>query len=120
MRILPVRTGREDEDIASGRNTLAAEMAHPAKTVMVIRGNTPEVAQFADLAAARSDAFGFREAVWVQDDRIFTPVQLGWFQGRAQTCAVVLNFDDQPIEWLTPDAMLFDIERAFLRGQQGG
>lgn len=120
MRILPVRPGSEAEDIGNGRKTLAAEIAHPAKTVIIIRGNEPHIGQFADRAAVRSDSFGFREAVWVQSDEILTEDQIAWFKGHERVCAVVLDFDDKPIVWLGPDSTLFEIEKAFLVGQQGG
>lgn len=121
MRVLAVRNGHEAEDIASGQAILQSEIAHPAKTVMVVVGDTPEITRFADSAGARSDPFPFREAVWVKDTRIIdnTP-RSEWFQSHESACAVVLDFDDRPSGWLGPGASLFEIEMAFLKAQQGG
>jgi len=119
MRILDLREGREDEDVAFGRRALEMELEHPARTVMIVLGSEAEVSKLADRVASRADAFPWREAVWVRDQRILTAAQREWFDDVA-TRAVALDFADRKVEGLGVDADLFDIERAFLRAQQGG
>jgi hypothetical protein len=115
MRVLAVRAGSVDRDIAAGRAALAATIAHPSTTVMVIRWIGPEVAAFADRAAGRTDPFPWRDAVWVTDPRIFEEGQeAALFGGHESACAVVLDLRDLPVAWLNPDAELFDIDDAFL------
>ena len=120
MRILEVKPDNVAADIKQARKVIGQEVGHPAKTVMIIRGKTPDIGQFADHAAVRSDAFGWRDAVWVRDERILTPKQKkNWF-GDSDACAVVLDFSDQPAVYLKPDATLYAIEQAFLTAQQQG
>jgi len=122
MRIVDVRADHEAEDVKSGRKVLQMEIDHPSKNVMVIRGRSAEVAHFADRAAARSDPFPWRVAVWVKDpEKILTENQKQtWFDGEVSACAAVLDFGDELIERLRADASLTAIEKAFLRAQVGG
>jgi hypothetical protein len=115
MRVLSVRADSKKADIASGREILAHVVSDPTTTVMVIRGNGPEVTRIADKAAVRADPFPWRNVVWVTDTDIFAPAdEKRLFGGHPQACAVVLDFQGKPISWLESDAQLFDIETAFL------
>jgi hypothetical protein len=115
MRVLSVRPGHRDEDIAAGVSILLATIANPRTIPMIIRGRGPEVSQFADRAAARSDPFPWRDVVWVMDDAIFTPQDLNeWFASNPNDCAVVFDIRDRPRVWLPATAQLFEIEDAFL------
>jgi len=119
MRILDVRveTPKEKSDIAKGRVVLQSEISHPAKTVMVIRGTTPEISFFADNADGRSTAFPWREVVWVKNTAIFDEGQeIMLFPKKFMNhCAVVLDLEDKPVAWLKEDSSLTDIEEAFLK-----
>jgi hypothetical protein len=107
------------EDVQEGRKILSAEIAHPSMSVMIVRGNTPAVSKFVDNASARCDPFPWRSGVWVRDARIFSPQNLkDWFEGHATSCAVILDLNDRPAEWLDENATLFDIEQAWL-GAEG-
>jgi len=118
MRILDVRPGHVRRDVAAARAALAAELAHPEKVVMIVRGNSPSTALFADRAAGRAAPFPFREVVWVRDRRIFMPGQeRRLFEGEDEWCAVVLDLDDEPVVWLADHASTLDIELAFLDAQ---
>jgi hypothetical protein len=119
MRVLAVRPGNVEQDMAAGRATLDAALENPSTTVMIIRRDDPEVAGFADLAAGRSDPFPWRDSVWVMDERIFRTADANrWFAGRPSACAVVLNMKDEPVVWLDPDAQIFDIDDAFLTAER--
>jgi hypothetical protein len=120
MRTLSVRPGHEEQDIFSGRAILQESIAHPSKTVMVVRFHSPEVARFADKAATRSDPFPWRETVWVTDRRIFAPGQEAeLFNGHDGACGVALDLRDRPVVWLAPDATPFAIDRAFRQAETG-
>jgi len=116
MRILDVRDGNKD-DIEKGQAILLAEIAHPSKTVMIIRGDGPEIAQFADAAAGRSDPFPWREVVWVKNNSIFKDGQEKRLfpKGNDKSCAVILDLDDTPLVWLSADSNPLQIEKAFLK-----
>jgi hypothetical protein len=118
MRILDVRVGTANEanDIALGRTTLQAEISHPAKTIMVIRGSGAEISLFADRASGRTSAFPWREVVWVKNNKIFNVGQENMlFPGNyTEHCAVILDLADQPAVWLKVDSSVPDIEDAFL------
>lgn len=118
MRILDVRVGTPDEksDIAKGRAILWVEISHPAKTVMIIRNNTPAISLFADKAAGRATGFAWREVVWVKNTVIFEEGQEKKLfpPEHAEDCAVVLDLDDQPVVWLNEDSSIPDIDDAFL------
>lgn len=115
MRILDVRTSDEAADIQKGRGTLQAEISHPSKTVMIIRGNSPEISRFADAAAGRAAPFPWREVVWVKSNKIFESGQeKQLFGSGSNNCAVILNLEDKPTAYLTLDSSLLDIEEAFL------
>lgn len=115
MRILDVRTSDEAADIQKGRGTLLAEISHPSKTVMIIRGNNPEISRFADAAAGRAAPFPWREVVWVKNSKIFEIGQeTQLFGSDASNCAVILNLEDKPTAFLPADSSLLDIEEAFL------
>lgn len=119
MRILEIREQHSDEDIAQARKIVEEEVGHPAKTVMIIRGSTAEVGQFADRAAVRSDAFPWREVVWVKGEGILTTQQAdNWFGNDDTACAAVLDFNDAPAVHLTEGSTLYAIEQAFLQAQQ--
>lgn len=118
MRVVDVDDSNADSDIAEGRKILDTEIAHPAQTVMIVRGATASVSKFVDLASVRSDAFPWRTGVWIRDDRIFRQDQLAsWFDSHAGACAVILSLNDQPVEWLDANAQLYDIEMAWLRAE---
>ena len=117
MRILNVRDGKEPLDIAVGRGVIHGEISQPSKNLMLIRGNNPDVAAFADRCDVRSKAFGWRETIWIQDDRVLDGATSALFGDAA---AVVLGFSDKPVETLSLDADLLAIEQAFLRAQGGG
>jgi hypothetical protein len=115
MRVLAIRPGREAEDIQSGRAILQDSLAHPSKTVMIIRRSGPEITRFADKAGARGDPFPWREVVWITDQQLFPPGQEAeWFDLHETACAVILDIRDRPAAWLEPAARLFEIEDAFL------
>jgi hypothetical protein len=118
MRIVDVRQGHEQEDIEEGQRVLDAEIAHPSMSVMIIRWNTSEMSKFVDRVGTRCDPFPWRSAVWVKNDAIFTQKnQEDWFDGHDKACAVILDLNDEPAEWLEPDATLFDIEQAWLSAE---
>jgi hypothetical protein len=118
MRIVDVRDDHVDEDIKEGRAILRSEIDHPSMSVMVIRGDSPEVSRFVDLASARCDPFPWRSGVWVRDDRIFPAGKAkSWFSGHEEACAVILDLNDDPVEWLTEDAELIDIEMKWLAAE---
>jgi hypothetical protein len=120
MRIVDVRPGHA-EDVDGGRKVLDAEIAHPSISIMIIRGSTPEIGQFTDRAGTRSDPFPWRSAVWVKNDAIFTPQNKArWFGGRDEACAVILDLNDEPAEWLKPADTLFRIEQAWLSAEGHG
>jgi len=119
MRVLDVRQDHRDHDIKAGRQVLQSEIARPATTLLVVRGTGAEVSALADRAAGRSDAFPWREVVWVRDDDIFTSQQRSTWFGNGHA-AVVLGFDDRPAATLDIDAGLFDIELAYSKAQQQG
>jgi len=116
MRILDVRDGNKD-DIEKGRAILLSEIAHPSKTVMIIRGDGPEIALFADAADGRSAPFPWREVVWVKNHSIFEDGQEKelFSGGNDKSCAVMLDLDDTPLVWLSADSNPLQIEKAFLK-----
>lgn len=121
MRVLDLRLGHEEEDRQWGRYVIQTEVAHPSKTVMLIRGDSPEVAHLADRAATRSNGLGWREVIWVRDHSLFPDdTELRWFGYEDRYAAVVLDFNDAPAARLDMSATLYDIEQAFLAAQQGG
>ena len=115
MRVVEIVEEHRDEDIKRARKIIRQEVGHPSKTVMIIRGKSPAIGQFADRAAVRSNVFPWREVVWVRDDDILTQEQVDkWFNRKLQYCAVVLDFSDKPVAHLAADATLLQIEKAFL------
>ena len=120
MRIVDVRPGNEDEDIAAGKVVVNMELDHPAKTVAIIRGEDPLTAQFADRVGVRSDPFPWREAVWLKVDndtvkRILSADQYSTCFGSDESAAAaILDFADQLSSHLDNSASLMDIENAFL------
>lgn len=119
MRILDIRPGHEQEDTDAGRVILAAEIARPSRTIMIIRGRGHDVGMFAETAAARAAPFPWREAIWVKDTRIFTAGQeQALYAGQDDACAAILDLDDVPARWLATDASAMDIERAWLQVEQ--
>lgn len=118
MRVVDAESKSDAAGIAAGRKVLATEIANPSMSVMIVRGATAEVSQFIDRASARCDPFPWRQGVWVRKDFIFPAGKIGeWFDGHDDACAVILDLDDQPARWLEPDAMLIDIERAWLQAE---
>jgi hypothetical protein len=118
MRVVDIRPGHEAEDIQYGRGALAAEIQHPAKTVMIIRGASPQISHFADKANARCAPFPWRSAVWLMDPRIFSARQEEeWFADHAESCAVILDLKDDPASWLAETASAYDIEMAWLNAE---
>lgn len=116
MRIFNIRSGSQKEDIEKAQQFINAEIAHPAKNVVIIWGDTPEVDAFADLVAARCDNFPNREAILIRNTDIFNDVQkTAWLKGHDDANAVIIDLDDQPTEWLSVDASLRTIEKALLR-----
>ena len=121
MRILDVRPDHEQEDIDLGRAIVRAEIAHPARVVMIVRGDGPDVARFADRAAGRADPFAYREVLWLRDRRVFPPgLEDELFDDEDEWCAVVLSLGDEPVVWLAAHASLWEIELAFLDAQAAG
>lgn len=125
MRILDVREGHEQDDIRAARAALRTEIALPATTVCILRGSGPQVSQLADRVAGRSDAFPWRQAVWVRsdeildDDRDHEPSGAeAWFDG--DHAGVILDFEDNPAAALHLTDSALTIELAFLAAQQGG
>lgn len=115
MRVLTVRATSVPQDIKSGRDILLTTIRHPSKTVMIIRGVTPEITRFADKSASRSDPFPWRDVVWVTDQRLMqAEEEHAWFDDHPTACAVILDLRDLPAAWLDASAHLFDIEMAFL------
>jgi len=111
MKILDVDPISPDADIATARKILAAEIANPNKVLLIIRGDSPGVGKFAEKARHATDGTGFRETIWVRDLAIFLHGQQeAWFGDQAN-CAVVLDFADQPVGCLRPDATLFRIDQ---------
>ena len=118
MRIVDVRDDHVEEDIREGRAILKSEIEHPSMSVMIIRGESPEVSRFADFAGARCDPFPWRSGVWVRDERILSAGKVkSWFGGHDEACAVILDLNDNPAEWLTEDEGLFDIEMKWLSAE---
>lgn len=113
MRVLTVRADHVDADVAAGIDVLKSEIQHPAKVVMVVRGTAPEVGRFADRAEARASVVPYRSVIWVQDERILDAFGGELFEAGGSACAVIVDLDDQPAEYLEPDASLYDIDRAF-------
>lgn len=122
MRVVDVRPDHEEEDVRSGAATLATEIEHPAKAVMVIRGTKPDVALFVDRVGARSDAFPWRAAVWLKVSEPLAKAIVGesryahWFPDAA-TCAVMLDFADNVKTRLSSDATHFAIDDAYLNAR---
>lgn len=122
MRIVDIRAGHEQDDIDAAKALVASEIDHPAKTVLFIQGNGAAVAQFADRAATRSDAFPWRECVWLKVSRPKAEAILGasrfaeWFPSTS-VCAAMLDFADNVSERLESDATLFEIDAAFLNAR---
>jgi hypothetical protein len=118
MRVLSVRPEHSAEDIETGRITLRDRIANPSTLVMIMRGVDPDVRHFADMAAARSDPFPWRDLVWVTDEAIFPVGSLDrWFGQNPNDCAVILDLRDRPTAWLPVTAELFEIEDAFLAAE---
>lgn len=98
MRILDIDPDDREKSIESGRAVVRSEIEHPAKTIVLIRGEGGKVSRFADRAASRCDSVNWREAVWVKDGEIFPD---GWeeryFGGDSidDCCAVVIGDSDQ-------------------------
>ena len=118
MRIAPIRSGHEAADIKSAKKILKQELDHPAKSVMVIRGDSGDVARFADRVATRSDVFPWREAVWLKVGKkhlgkILSVKQLKWFDGHGRSCAVLLDFADTPTAWFSNSASRRSIDSAY-------
>lgn len=121
MRVVDVRDDHVDEDIKEGQAILKQEIDHPSLSVMIIRGREPKIGKFVDRAGTRCDPFPWRSAVWVKDDRIFPPGKAkAWFGGHDEACATILDLSDEPTAWLTADAVLFDIEQAWLQAEGHG
>jgi hypothetical protein len=126
MRTLDVRNGHVEEDIASGREILHYEITITPKTVVVIRGNTPEITRFADKVAGRCDPFPWREAIWVKDDRIFG----GFPEAELTTlfpesddrslCGVIIYLDNKPVKWMKSSLKRSQIDRALREVEIGG
>ena len=117
MRVLDVREDHVDDDIREGRRIMNAEIDHPSMSVIIIRGNSPRSSRFVDNASARCDPFPWRSGVWVRNEQIFTSKAKAWFNGHADSCAVILDLNDEPASWLAEDAELFDIEQAWLQAE---
>jgi hypothetical protein len=124
MRIVDIRPGQEELDIKAGKEILDSELKHQAKSVMIIVGDSADIAQFADRAGIRVNPFPMREAVWLKLTptralRILTPEQAKeWFPDGGEG-AVVLDFDDKVSDRLPPSTSIVDIERAFLKASGG-
>jgi hypothetical protein len=120
MRVLEVRTNHQDEDIKMAQMAITSEINRPSTNVMILRGDSAEIAQFADNADARSEPFPYRQVIWAKSDLILTDVQKNdWFGSHDGACAVIFDFNDIPVTWLSADATLYDIEDAFLSAQGG-
>jgi|GEM_PF-2227540 hypothetical protein len=120
MRVLSVRPDNVEKDIQSARDILDQAIAHPSKTVMIIRRVGPEITRFADKVAARTDPFPWREAVWVTDQRIFRPLEEArYFTTHASASGSILNVRDIPVVWLDPTATLPEVDEAFLEAESG-
>lgn len=116
MRVADVRPDHRLEDIERGQGAIDAEVGDPAKTVMIVRRDTPDVSLFVDRASTRSDVFPWRGGVWVKHRDVFrSGEEETYFAGHPQACAVILDLQDRPTEWLSSSATLFDIEQAWLR-----
>lgn len=118
MRVVDVGDSNPQGDIEEGRKILRTEIEHPSQSVMIVRGATPAVSRFVDLASVRSDAFPWRVGVWVRNDQIFQDGEEdAWFGGHDEACAVILSLNDDPVEWLGENDGLFDIEMTWLRAE---
>lgn len=119
MRVLEIRANHQEEDIETAQKVISSEIDRPSTNVMIVRGDSAEIAQFADNADARSEPFPYRQVIWAKSNLILTDVQKsGWFGSRDEACGVIFDFNDTPVAWLSADATLYDIEDAFL-GAQG-
>ncbi len=118
MRILDVTKSTAQADIDKARAIVIAEISHPSKVVMIIRGSSPEVGQFADRANGRAVAFPFREVLWIKNAAIFeTGQESALFTNHGTACAVVLDLNDQPAAWLKTSDGAYQVEKAFLKAQ---
>ena len=114
MQILAVRSSQKAEDIRTARAIITAAIAHPEKSVMIIRGDSQEISHFANRASGIAARFPWREVLWVQEPEIFeTKFERDMFGAGEAACAVILDLNDQPAITLTEDASLFEIDRAF-------
>ena len=118
MRVVDARDKNDAAGIKAGRKVLGTEIANPSMSVMIIRGDSPEVSRFVDLASVRCDPFPWRQGVWVRKDFIFPQDKLEqWFGDHDDACAVILDLQDRPAEWLKPQTRVFAIELAWLRAE---
>jgi hypothetical protein len=118
MRVVDAKSKTDTAGIKAGRKVLAAEIANPSMSVMIIRGDAPQVSTFVDNASLRCDPFPWRQGVWVRKPFIFPTNKLKkWFGGHDSACAVILSLNDEPVEWLVADTEIFDLELAWLRAE---
>lgn len=119
MRVVDAKSKTDTAGIEAGQKVLATEIANPSMSVMIIRGESPQVSTFVDNASVRCDPFPWRQGVWVRKDFIFPESKLEeWFGGHKFACAVILNLQDQPVEWLAADTEIIDLELAWLRAER--
>jgi len=120
MRILSVRPEHEEEDIAKARTTLDSTIQHPSTTVVVVRRVGPQISQFADKVASRTDPFPWRDSVWVTDQRIFRPgEEARLFTSHSTAAGAILDMNNAPAGLLEPDATIPEIEEAILEVEAG-
>ena len=126
MRILIIRQNQRDNDLMNAQSVLSGEIAIPAKNLVVIFGDDDATASLVDRVGGRTDVFPWREAIWLKCSRADAVEIVGsdrfdaWFPGADSFGAVVLDFEDTPIDQLPVDATLFAIEIALLKAQSGG
>lgn len=119
MRMLEAAPSCGIKEAEIARQILLDEITKPNRVVVVIRGNSPEIATFADRVDRVIGSSPWRQAIWVRDSRIMKKKDEDrWFGNAENACAVVLNFQDEPTGTLHADSSIYDIELSLIEAMR--
>lgn len=105
--------GAGDPELERSRAILTREIDHPAKTIVVARGDGPGVAGFVSSAQMAADR-PWRLVLWVKNPIIFRDgEEARLFGSDGATLAVLLDFQDRVASRFRADANVIDVDDAF-------
>ena len=112
MLILKIDPTDVDGSIAQARDQLETAMTDDGKTLVIVRGDSPAIKEFAEMVSFRCDTVPWREAIWVVDREIFEPeIEEMLFDERPadQYYAVIVDESHIPRSWPPADIMDWDL-----------